>query len=118
MAGSATSNRTLHQTFCRRGENPLRLDSGPHLMDACPGVSEAGVAERQMHTCGLLHSGHILCWGLNDRRQASPPRALRFAALSSGQYVYRFPASCATPQCIALRRMRAELSVPSAHRRL
>jgi alpha-tubulin suppressor-like RCC1 family protein len=41
------------------------------------------VSAGTLHTCGILEAGAIVCWGLNDDGQASPPGGT-FAQVSAG----------------------------------
>ena len=37
------------------------------------------------YSCGLRTDGTVVCWGLNDANQASPPADTKFTAISAGQ---------------------------------
>ena len=62
-------------------------------------VSRVALSSGHSHSCALREDGTPICWGDNERGQASPPTGERFIAISSG-----YSHSCAlredgTPIC-------------------
>ena len=37
------------------------------------------------YSCGLRTDGTVVCWGLNNKKQASPPADTKFTTISAGQ---------------------------------